>query len=82
MVRTQIQLTEEQARQLKLLSAQRGVPLAELVRQGIDRLLKESSIADPRERKRKAREAVGRFRSGKSDVSLHHDRYLDEAYSG
>ncbi len=82
MVRTQIQLTEEQSRRLKLLSAQRGVPISELVRQGVDSLLKESSIADPQERKRKAMEAVGRFRSGKSDVSLHHDRYLDEAYSG
>lgn len=40
MVRTQIQLTEEQSRRLKLLGAQRGVPLAELVKQGVDKFLK------------------------------------------
>ncbi|MGH2555074.1 MAG: ribbon-helix-helix protein, CopG family, partial [Actinomycetota bacterium] len=33
MIRTQVQLTEEQARQLKRVAAERGVSLAEIIRQ-------------------------------------------------
>lgn len=36
MIRTQIQLTEEQARALKALAAARHVSVAELIRQSVD----------------------------------------------
>jgi hypothetical protein len=39
MIRTQIQLTEEQARRLKAMAAERGTSVAELIRQGVDDLL-------------------------------------------
>lgn len=81
MVRTQIQLTDEQSRALKSLAAQRGVPVAELIRQSVDSFLRSSIGLDERERRRRAMEAAGKFRSGKSDVSISHDYYLTEAYA-
>jgi hypothetical protein len=77
MIRTQVQLTEEQVGALRRLAAQRGVSLAELVRQGVERLLVESEEA---ERWQRASELVGRYRDEASDLSVNHDRYLDEAY--
>ncbi len=79
MIRTQIQLTEEQARQLKRLAAERGVSLAEVVRQAIDRTLEQDERAIRWDR---ALEAVRRshFRSGKSDISERHDEYLAEDF--
>ena len=81
MVRTQIQLTDEQWRALKSLAAQRGVPVAELIRQSVDSFLRSSIGLDERERRRRAMEAAGKFRSGKGDVSISHDYYLTEAYA-
>jgi hypothetical protein len=76
MIRTQIQLTEEQARALKDLAAQRGVSMAELIRQAAEHLLAENSKRDKR---RRALEAIGRF-PGPSDLSTNHDAYLAEDY--
>ncbi len=80
MVRTQIQLTEEQAKAIKKIATAQGVSVAELIRRAVDNMVKSSTIADTEERKRRALEIVGRFRSGKRDVSKEHDAYLVEAY--
>ena len=77
MVRTQIQLTEEQAQALKALAARDGVSMAALVRLGVDFVLGETEDA---ERRRRALEAIGRFSSAHHDVARRHDAYLDEAY--
>lgn len=77
MVRTQIQLTEEQARTLKGLSAQHGVSVAELIRQGVERILAESEKA---EKWRRAGALVGRYSDDSHDVATNHDYYLEEAY--
>lgn len=77
MIRTQIQLTEEQARALKELAAERGVSMAELIRQSVEQLLKQRERA---EKWRRAREIVGKYHGGPSDVSVNHDKYLDEIY--
>ena len=77
MILTQIQLTEEQARALMELAAQRGVSMAELIRQGVDRVLADS---DRRERRQRALAVIGRFSGGPPDVSTHHDKYLAEDY--
>mgnify|MGYP005864063869 CR=1 FL=1 len=77
MVRTQIQLTEEQARALKEVAAERGVSMAELIRQAVDRILEESAED---EKWRRAMALIGRYRGGPSDVSTNHDKYLDEIY--
>jgi hypothetical protein len=81
MVRTQIQLTEDQSHALKSLSAQRGVPVAELIRQSVDNFLRSSVGLDDQERRRRAITVAGKFRSGQNDVAVSHDNYLAEAYA-
>lgn len=78
MIRTQIQLTEEQAAALKLLSAKTGVSIAELVRRGLEPLLRDARSHE-NGRADRALAIVGRFHSGTSDVAAEHDRYLAEA---
>ena len=80
MIRTQIQLTEEQARELKELAAREGVSMAELVRQAVDSLLEGSGTISVEERRRRAMALVGQFNSGRSDVSEKHDECLVEGY--
>jgi hypothetical protein len=80
MIRTQIQLTEEQARTLKALAAVHRVSVAELIRQSVDDLLRKTAGVDTAERRRRAVAAAGRFRSGQNDISINHDDYLVEAY--
>jgi len=77
MVRTQISLTEAQMDALRRLSAERGASMAALVRAAVDSLVRGD---DETEHRRRAKEVVGKFASGKNDVSEHHDRYLDDAY--
>lgn len=81
MVRTQIQLTEYQAKALKELAAATERSMAELIRQSVDAFLRSSAHSSRQERKRRALAAVGRFRSGATDLSVNHDRYLSEAFS-
>ncbi|NPV81875.1 MAG: ribbon-helix-helix protein, CopG family [Firmicutes bacterium] len=80
MVRTQVQLTEKQARALKQLAAAQGVSVAELIRRGVEILIATSGNADPEERIDRAIALAGRFRSGLRDLSTSHDKYLAEAY--
>jgi Arc/MetJ-type ribon-helix-helix transcriptional regulator len=78
-IRTQIQLTEEQAAKLKRLAAARGVSMAEVIRDAVDNL---SDRDDRAERWARAIAAVrgtrARDREGKTDVSVRHDEYLAE----
>ncbi|MEW6227058.1 MAG: CopG family transcriptional regulator [Bacillota bacterium] len=80
MVRTQVQLTEEQSRALKKLAAAQGISVAELIRRGIETLLTTSEGIDLEERVSRAIALAGRFRSGISDLSTEHDRHLMEAF--
>ena len=80
MVRTQIQLTEDQAKALKELAALQERSMAELIRQSVDAFLRSSAHRSCQEKKRRALGAVGRFRSGVSDLSANYDRYLSEAF--
>jgi Ribbon-helix-helix protein, copG family len=75
MVRTQIQLTESQAAALRRRASERGTSIAQLIREGIETALMLDKAADGRNR---ALRAVGRFSSGKHDVSVQHDSYLAE----
>ena len=76
MVRTQVQLTEEQARRLRALAREEGVSLAEMVRRAVEGYLQEKENGGFAERAEGALAAVGRFASGLRDVSEEHDRYL------
>jgi Arc/MetJ-type ribon-helix-helix transcriptional regulator len=77
MIRTQIQLTEEQAAKLKRLAAARDVSMAEVIRDAVDRLADRDGRA---ERLALAVSVLGKFHdiAGKTDVSVRHDEYLAE----
>lgn len=80
MVTRQIELTEEQDEALKEIAAVQGRSVSELIRVGVDNLLRNPARPNREEIKRRALAAIGRFSSGPSDLSTEHDRYLDEAY--
>jgi predicted nuclease with RNAse H fold len=73
MVRTQIQLTKSQAERLKRLAASNGVSMAELVRQGVDRVLEAAPASTRGDTMRRAMRDFGAFRSGSSDLATRHD---------
>jgi predicted DNA-binding ribbon-helix-helix protein len=81
MVRTQIQLTAQQAKAIKKIARARHLSVAELIRQAVDNLIKASTVIDVEERRKRALDAAGRFRSGLRDLSTEHDKYLEEAFS-
>lgn len=81
MVRTQIQLSERQAVALKKLAAARHVSIAELIRRAVDTMVRSGAAIDGEEKRKRALAAVGRFSSGKRDVSKDHDKYISEAFS-
>lgn len=78
MVRTQIQLTETQARRLKQLAAAQGRSMAAVIRSSVDTLLAAPEASDDDVRRTRALRAAGRFRSGVRDLSSKHDRHLAE----
>lgn len=78
MIRTQIQLTEEQAAALKSIAAEQGSSVAGLVRESVDAFIKNTGAVTPEERKRRALSIVGRYSSGIRDLGREHDRYLAE----
>jgi hypothetical protein len=79
MVRTQIQLTEEQAVLLKHLAAAQGVSMAEIIRRAVDSLDRSPRGYLLRERRERAAAVAGRFHSGVTDLATDHDRYLIES---
>ena len=80
MVRTQIQLTERQAKVVKAMAQAQGVSTAEIIRRAIDELMQSNLMIDDADKRARALSVVGRFRSGRRDVSKNHDAYLSEAY--
>ena len=81
MIRTQIQLTEEQSQQLKRLARVEDVSVAELIRRSVDQFLQTHIDVPYEERKRRALEIVGKYASDAGDTSVDHDRYLAEIYA-
>ena len=81
MVRTQIQLTERQARRLRAEARDRGISLAEVIRRYVEKGLSQEE-SDRAARYDRAAKVIGRFRDrrGARDLSSRHDRYLDEAF--
>jgi Arc/MetJ-type ribon-helix-helix transcriptional regulator len=81
MIRTQIQLTEDQAAKLKRLAAERDVSMAEVIREAVDRL------PDRNDRAERFARAIAVIRAGgfhdiegKTDVAVRHDEYLADIY--
>jgi hypothetical protein len=80
MVRTQIQLTEEQADTLRELAERERVSMAELVRRAVDDLIRRRGEVSREERRHRALAAVGRHRSGLGDLAREHDHYVADAF--
>jgi len=79
MIRTQIQLTEQQAKKLRDLSADSRDSVAALIRKAVDQFL-VSGQPDRSALYRQAVSVVGKYNSRECDISLDHDRYLEEAF--
>jgi len=79
MVRTQIQVQEDQLNWLRVEASARGVSVSQLIREGIA-LFRAREERFPEEKKKRGLAAVGRFSSNLSDVSERHDDYLAEAF--
>jgi hypothetical protein len=91
MIRTMVQLTEEQLRALKEMAKARKTSVAKLVRESVTQYVVANTVKEPtREEKRlRALEFVRKIKSGeikshdiegKTDVSINHDKYLAEIY--
>ena len=80
MVRTQIQPTKQQEEAIRVIAAAQGISVAKSIRRAIDAMTRSGSSVDTEEKRRRALRIVGKFRSGKRDVSRRHDAYLPEAY--
>ena len=80
MVRTQIRLTENQIDSLRRLSATSGRSVADLIREAVEIRLRKQGSTDLERRTKRALGVAGRFSSGASDLSAHHDDYLADAF--
>jgi Arc/MetJ-type ribon-helix-helix transcriptional regulator len=79
LVRTQVQLTQEQATELKRLAATSGRSMADLVREGVDRLLRDQTGLTRQERMQRAARVFGTFTSGARDLASRHDDHFADA---
>ncbi len=73
MVRTQIQLSEDEVEAVKKLARERSVSMAAVIRDAVDEYISRESGPSLDERWRRSLAAVGGFRSGRSDLSQTHD---------
>ena len=80
MVRTQIQMTEDQVEKLKKIAASEHRSMADLIRQAVDSFVAGRAGVDIEERRDRAIAVAGSFHSEAGDLSKAHDKYLAEAY--
>jgi len=80
MERTQISLEPEQAERLRRIARDRGVSMAHLIREAVDRTYGAAVVPTRAQIVERALSAVGCGHSGLGDVSDRHDDYLDEIY--
>ncbi len=78
MIRTQIQLTEDQARALRMAAAAEHASLAEVIRRAIDDWLAARGTVSPAEQRRRALAAPS-FDMGADDVAERHDQFWEPA---
>lgn len=80
MVRTQIQLHEEQVKRVKEIAQAKNTSMAEIIRRAVDMLLESQHEPSKKERWLRSLEVIGKFSSDRTDIAANHDDYLDEAY--
>jgi hypothetical protein len=76
MKRIQIQLTDEQYKLLKELSAEKDISMAEVVRKAVTFYSSSSAAIIRAARIRDALSIIGKYNSGKKDIAKNHDKYL------
>lgn len=91
MARTMVQLTEEQVKALKKLAKARKTSMAQLVRESVDQYIVTMPRELTREEKRQRmlaflqyiKENKDKFCDieGRTNVAVHHDKYLAEIYA-
>ena len=79
MIRTQIQLTEDQVRKLKALSLASNESMAALIRKAVERLL-VTGHPHLAARYRQALSVAGKYEAAQSDTAVEHHRYLEKAF--
>jgi len=79
MLRTQIQIEEDQIKWLRDRAKERGVSVSQLIRGGVE-FYRKYEDRFPEDQKKKVLAAVGRYASGVSDISEKHDDYLAKAF--
>lgn len=82
MIRTQIQLREDQSVRLQRLAGECGCSVAELIRRSVDRFLERKETPGDCGSRLSALVPVGCGHSGSPDVSARHDHYLAQALLG
>ena len=81
MVKTQVQLPEDDLTELRKIAAEEGVSVSELVRRGVKQVLGGKRKPSREELWERASRVVGRYHSGCTDIGRRHDDYLAEAYA-
>jgi hypothetical protein len=79
MVRTQVQLTPQQAEAVKRMARERGVSMAEIIRQSVDVYVARGPTPAPSELRKRALSIIG-IAHGPTDLSERHDDYVGEAF--
>ena len=79
-MRTQIQLTEAQARALRSQARLQQRSMADLARESVSEYLGRRRAVDRDETARRALALAGWFRSGCRDLAADHDQFLAEAF--
>jgi predicted DNA-binding ribbon-helix-helix protein len=77
MIRTQIQLDEQDFARLKQEAARRSCSVSAFVRESVKTALKAS---DENASLSSVREISGKYHSGKRDLSRNHDAYLEDGW--
>lgn len=78
-IRTQIQLTDEQAARVKRIARRRGVSMAAVIRDALDATAEDAEVLRAQAWAR-FDSAVGAFHGGTANVSEQHDAALADAY--
>jgi Arc/MetJ-type ribon-helix-helix transcriptional regulator len=79
MVKTQVQLPEDDLAALRRLAAEQKTSVSALVRRGVKQMLASQKAATREELWSRASEVIGKFHSGKHDIARRHDHYFAEA---
>lgn len=79
MIRTQVQLEDEQYKSLKEMASLQHVSISAMVRKAVDQLL---LVRKPGRESlyREALQVAGKYKADYDDVAVEHDQYLAEAF--